>query len=98
MRRSKKPSFDHLVGELLEIQGHIEAQRLSGLEVDDELEFRRLLYRKVRWSFAFENAVYVGGSTFEWIDAINPISDQTAVLDERELASLKLADGRDDLV
>ena len=31
--------FDHLVGNLLKVQGHVEAQHFSGLEVDDELEF-----------------------------------------------------------
>ena len=27
--------FDHLVGDLLEMHRHVEAQRLGGLEVDD---------------------------------------------------------------
>ena len=30
-----KPSFDDLVGELLELHRHVEAQRLGGLEIDD---------------------------------------------------------------
>jgi hypothetical protein len=50
------------------------------------LEFRRLLYRKVGWLFAFENAVHVGGSTLELVDAVNTIRDQPAVLSKRKLA------------
>jgi hypothetical protein len=30
-------SFDHLVGELLELQRHFETKRLGGLHVDDQL-------------------------------------------------------------
>ena len=44
MQCSKKTLlFDHLVGALLEKPGHIEAERLRGLEVDNELEFSRQL-------------------------------------------------------
>jgi hypothetical protein len=39
--------FDRLVGALLEMQRHVEAERLRGLEVDDSLVFGRCLHRKV---------------------------------------------------
>ena len=32
--RSKAALFDHLVGELLEMQGNVEAKRLGGLKID----------------------------------------------------------------
>jgi hypothetical protein len=32
---AKRSLFDHLVGDLLEMHGHVEAQRLGGLEIDD---------------------------------------------------------------
>ena len=35
-------SLDHLVGQLLEVQRDVEAERPGRLQVDDELEFRRL--------------------------------------------------------
>jgi hypothetical protein len=78
--------LDHLVGGHLQRQRQLEAECLGRLEVDDKLEFRRLLYRKVRWSFAFEDAVHVGGRTFELVDAVNTIRDQPAVLSKRKLA------------
>ena len=33
-KRTLAASFDHLVGELLEVQGHIEAECFGGPEVD----------------------------------------------------------------
>ena len=38
--------LDHLVGELLQMQGHVETERLGALKVVDELEFRCPLDRK----------------------------------------------------
>ena len=39
-------SFNHLVGDDQERQRNVDAERLGGLEVDDQLEFRRLLTGK----------------------------------------------------
>src|SRR3974390_1748352 len=39
------PLFDHLVGKLVELCGHLETQSFSGLQIDDKLEFGRLLHR-----------------------------------------------------
>jgi hypothetical protein len=38
MQCSKPQLFDYLVGQLLKMQGHVEAKRLGGLQVDDQLE------------------------------------------------------------
>ena len=48
MHRSKKRLFDHLVGELLQLQGHLKAERFGCREVDNQIEFSWLLYRKLR--------------------------------------------------
>jgi hypothetical protein len=49
--------FDHFVGELLEMQRHVEAQRFGGLHIDHQLELDRLLDRKIGWLGALEDAV-----------------------------------------
>jgi hypothetical protein len=46
-RRARVSLFDHLVGTLLKLQGHVEAERLRGLEVDYHLELGWLLDRQV---------------------------------------------------
>ena len=38
-------SLDHLVGERQQLAGNLQVERLGGLEVDDQLKFRRLLNR-----------------------------------------------------
>jgi hypothetical protein len=39
------------------VRRHRQAYLLGGFEIDDELEFRRLLYRQIGWFGAFENFV-----------------------------------------
>ena len=52
-------SFDHLVGEQLHLVGNGQAERLGGLEVDDQLDFCRLLDRQVGRLLALEDAAGV---------------------------------------
>src|SRR5262249_4878636 len=48
--------FDHLVGNVQQTKWHSEPKRFSGLEVDDQIELRRLLDRQVGRFFALEDA------------------------------------------
>jgi hypothetical protein len=54
--------FDHLVGDLLEMHRHVEAQRLGGLEVDGKLIPRRRLHRQVARLLALESLASQGGA------------------------------------
>jgi len=47
--------FDHLVGAGEDRLRHGEAERLCGLEVNDQLNFRGLLNRKIGWLRASQN-------------------------------------------
>src|SRR6516165_11554447 len=46
-RGPSTPSFDHLVGEREQLVRNLEAERLGGRDVDDEIELGRLLDRQV---------------------------------------------------
>ena len=44
-KRTSRYSFDHLGSGREQFGRHVESERLGGLEIDDKLEFGRLLYR-----------------------------------------------------
>ena len=52
---SRRFTFDHLVGAAEQRERDGEAERLGGLEVDDQLDFRGLLDRQVGRLLALEN-------------------------------------------
>src|SRR3954468_7730779 len=51
--------FDDVVGALLELHRHVEAERLGGLHVDHQLEFDRRLDGKLARLLALQNLVHV---------------------------------------
>ena len=70
--------FNHLVGQLLQIQGHIEAERLRGLEVYHLLEFGGRLNRQLTWFLALEHAVDIRRRTPVLVGNIGAVRDQAA--------------------
>ena len=50
-------SFDHLVGALLHRYRNGQAERLGGLEVDDQLELGRRLHRQIAWLLALQDTI-----------------------------------------
>ena len=51
--------FDHFVGDLLERHGHVEPERLGGLEIDDQLILCRRLHGEIGRLLTLEDAVDV---------------------------------------
>src|SRR5262245_12220244 len=74
-------SLDHLVGEQLDRVGHLDAERPSRLQVDDELEFGRPDDRQFGGLRALENSTRVDTYLTPRIQNIGPIAHQQAHFD-----------------
>src|SRR5262249_26282900 len=79
--------FDDLVGGDLHDQRHREAERLRRFEIDDELELRGLLHRKLGWLLTLENAIDIEGRLAELVVSVGCIREEATRIDI--LAALK---------
>ena len=77
-----RPSLDHLVGDSKQRRRNGEAKCLGGFEVDDQLEFHRLLDWQVGWPFALENSARVDAGKAICSDEIGSVTDQATCGDE----------------
>src|SRR5262249_17523678 len=74
--------FDHLVGCHLHRHRYGKAERLRGLEVYDELEFRRLLYRQIGRRLPFEDTIHIGCGAPILVELINSVGHKPTITDE----------------
>ena len=82
MQCSKK-SFDHLVGAQQDRCRQLDADRLGGLEIDDEIELGRLLDPKVGRLRPAQNLVNVVGGAPKQAREVRCIGHQTSRLGQR---------------
>src|SRR5262245_66450391 len=71
-------SFDHFVGNGEQARRESQPECFSGLEVDDELEFRGRLHWQIAWLFTFQDAINIERRSPKYIDSINSIRHQAA--------------------
>src|SRR5262249_37166249 len=70
--------FDDLVGERDKLVWHLQPERLCSLEVDDQLEFGRILHGQLAHSLSLENAIDIRCRTPVHISNVKSIRDETA--------------------
>src|SRR3954462_11428997 len=71
-------SLNHLVGDCQQSGWHLDAKRLRGLKIDDQLYFRRLLGRHVGGPLAFKNVASVIAHQTPGMSNISTIAHQTS--------------------
>ena len=72
--------LEHLVGELLKMQGDVQAEGFGGFEIDDELGPYRPQHRQVAGFFAGENATRINAELAIKIRDVGPIALQPLCL------------------
>src|SRR5713226_4559923 len=74
--------FDHLVGALLKMQRHVEAELLGGLEIDHQLELDRGLNGKLARLRALEDAIGIGRRAPKIVGLVSSVGQQAAEFSE----------------
>src|SRR5262245_28772055 len=77
-RNSKIRLVDHLVGEDVELRRDRHAERVGGLAIDHQVEFRRLLDRQVAGLGAFEDLIHIRRGAAEKIGKVLAVAHQPA--------------------
>src|SRR6516165_124787 len=75
-RGPSTPSLDHLVGAAEQRQRDCKAEDLGGDQIDDQLDFYRLLDRQVGWLLALEEAANIDATQAIGIDIARPVAHQ----------------------
>src|SRR5947207_15974831 len=72
-------SLDHLVGTQRKCWRNVQSEHPRGLEIDDQLIFRRRLDRQLARLLAAQNAIHVAGRPAPLLDLVGPVRHQPAL-------------------
>src|ERR1700676_2454261 len=78
MHRSKASLLDKFVGARKQPNRDVQAERFGSLQIDYQLELRRLLDRKIARLFALENAINVPRCALVKIEILDAVGCQPA--------------------
>src|SRR5262249_13116070 len=81
-----RTSFDHLVGAQEERLGNLQSEHPGSGQIDDEIEFGRLLDRDVAWLGPSQNLVNIVCGTAEQVEEVWSIRHQTSLFDGGPIA------------
>src|SRR5215475_3458044 len=76
-------SLDDLIGAQQQRWRDGEAERLGGLEIDHQLEFRRLLDGQIAGNHTLENSIYVVSGTAKQVSNIQSVGHQATRINIR---------------
>src|SRR5215470_11024175 len=80
VHRSKITLLDHLVSGDEQSLRHRDAERLRSLEINHQVEFRRLLDWEIGWLSAFQNLVYERSGVPIQLRKVRPITRKSTNL------------------
>ena len=76
--QKKHALFDHLVGAGEQSRRHFEAERIGSREINEEIEFGRLLDRELGWLRSAQNLIDQVGSSAPHVSPVRSIGHQTS--------------------
>jgi hypothetical protein len=65
--------FDHQIGQLLNVQGQVQAESFRSLKIYNQFEFRRRLNREIAGFFAFQNAIDISRRKSKLITLVSAV-------------------------
>jgi hypothetical protein len=73
---------DHLIRSLKHADWNCQTDLIGCLEIDDELELRRLLDWQITRLCALKNLIYIVSRSAEQVIVVHPVRHQTALIDK----------------
>src|SRR5262245_9261998 len=93
-RSTSRDLLDHFVGAREQHRRHVEAERLGGLDIQNQLKLGWLQNRQIVWPRSLENSTYVGTSRSVPVCKAACVAQQTRRrLETRDIDRLLASEG-----